>query len=156
MNREIQSIIRNIEVTLSGEPWFGRSIYELLAEIDVSKVFIKPNHSEHSLIDLLYHMNTWAEFTLRRIQDDKEQDMAVFEKLDWREIQPGSLSWENGVAEFKSIHERIIAELQTKNDDFLKENVDYRKYNFRFLLNGLIQHNIYHVGQIAYLRKLLR
>ena len=144
-----------MEVTLSGEPWFGRSIYDLLGDVDLSKVYVKPNHAEHSLIELLYHMNTWAEFTLHRIRDDKEQDLAAFENLDWREIEPGVHTWEKGLAEFKSIHEKIIAELQTKNDEFLKENVDYRKYNFRFLLNGLIQHNIYHLGQIAYLRKLL-
>ena len=52
-------------------------------------------------------------------------------------------------------HQHIIALLQTKDDEFLKEIVDYRKYNFRFLLNGLIQHNIYHIGQIAYIKKIL-
>jgi len=42
------------------------------------------------------------------------------------------------------------------------ENVMYgqpwyanREYNYRFLLNGLMQHNIYHLGQIAFLKNLL-
>ena len=156
MNKEwTQSIIRNMEVTLNGEPWFGRSIYEILGEVDVSKVYIKPNHSEHSMIELLYHMITWAEFSLNRIEYDRIHDLEASEKLDWRNIDPNVHTWEKGMTEFKAIHEKIIKLLQTKNDDFLKENVDYRKYNFRFLLNGLIQHNIYHLGQIAYLNKLL-
>jgi len=45
--------------------------------------------------------------------------------------------------------------LEKRDDEFLKEMVDYRKYDFRFLLNGLMQHNIYHLGQVAYLKKLL-
>ncbi len=156
MNKKlIEAIIRNMEVTLSGEPWFGRAIYEILAEVDVSKVYIRPNQAEHSLIDILYHMNTWAEFALKRIEYDKNHDLAASEELDWREIDPKIHTWEKGVAEFKSLHEKIIALLQTKDDEFLKEIVDYRQYNFRFLINGLVQHNIYHLGQIAYLNKLL-
>jgi len=37
MNKETQSIIKNFETTLSGQPWFGRAVYELLDEIDSSK-----------------------------------------------------------------------------------------------------------------------
>jgi hypothetical protein len=48
-----------------------------------------------------------------------------------------------------------MALLLQKDDSFLDEPVEYRKYDFRFLLNGLIQHNLYHTGQIAYVNKLL-
>ncbi|HLG39194.1 MAG TPA: DinB family protein [Chitinophagaceae bacterium] len=154
MNKELSSIIRNLQNVNSGQPWYGRPVYEMLEEIDPAIVYKRPN-KQHSLIELLYHMITWAEFTLRRIEGDKEKDMAAFEKLDWREIDPKKHTWQKGIAEFKTIHEKIIALLGKKDDAFLKEDVDYRKYNFRFLLNGLIQHNIYHTGQIAYVKKLL-
>ena len=155
MNKEIQSIIRNIRNINSGEPWFGRAVYTILEEVDVSKVYIRPNHSEHSLIELLYHMITWADFTLKRIENDKISDRSGAAGLDWREINPKVHTWKKGLAEFKAIHKKIVTLLQKKDDLFLKEKVDYRKYNFRFLLNGLIQHNIYHLGQVAYLKKLL-
>src|SRR5258708_37993393 len=109
MNREMQSIIHNLQQVNNGEPWFGRPVYAILDEVDASKVYIKLNNTEHSLIELLYHMLTWAEFTLKRIEKDSIQDMAVFEKM--------------------------IPLLDKKGDEFLKKIVDYRKYNFRFLLN---------------------
>ena len=155
MNKEIQSIIRNLENTLDGEPWYGRPVYVLLREVDESKTSVKPNDNSYSMIELLYHMLTWAEFTLKRIEKDKINDLATFEKLDWREIDSKIHGWEEGLSSFIATHQHIIALLQTKDDEFLKEIVDYRKYNFRFLLNGLIQHNIYHIGQIAYLKKML-
>ena len=155
MNKELQSIIRNLQNTLEGEPWFGRPVYTILQEIDPTIVFKKPNENSHSLIDLLYHMITWADFTLRRIEGDTEMDMKASEDLDWRTIDPKIHEWNKGLKEYKSIHTKIIEKLQDKDDDFLKQEVDYRKYNFRFLLNGLIQHNIYHLGQVAYLKKLL-
>jgi uncharacterized damage-inducible protein DinB len=155
MNKEVQSIIRNLQNTLSGQPWFGRALYPILEEVDIKKVYIKPGNSEHSLIELLYHMITWADFTLKRIQEDDDMDLGVFEKMDWRVINPKTHSWKKGLAEFKAIHKKIVTLLEKKDDSFLKEKVDYRKYNFRFLLNGLIQHNIYHLGQVAYVKKLL-
>ena len=155
MKSEIQSIIHRIKNVNSGDPWFGRSVYAILEEVNPSKASTRPNGSEHSLLDLLYHMITWADFTLKRIQKDQVNDMAVFENLDWREIDPSLHSWEKGLSEFKSIHQQIITDLETKADAFLEEKVDYRKYNFRFLINGMIEHNIYHLGQVAYISKLL-
>ena len=154
MNKEIQSIIRNLENTLDGDPWFGRPVYAMLREVDSSIAFKRPTAESHSLIDLLYHMLTWSEFTLKRIEKDRINDLAAFEKIDWREIDPKVHDWDEGLAAFIATHQQIMALLQTKDDSFLKEIVDYRQYNFRFLLNGLIQHNIYHLGQVAYLRKL--
>ncbi|HWR32342.1 MAG TPA: hypothetical protein VN451_02355 [Chitinophagaceae bacterium] len=55
----------------------------------------------------------------------------------------------------KSIHEKMAEILNQKEDIFLKEMVPGRKFNFHFMLNGLVQHNIYHAGQIAYLNKML-
>lgn len=155
MNKEIKSIITNFEKINTGQPWYGRAVYELLDEIDPAIVYKRPN-KQHSLIELLYHMITWADFTLNRLKGDKEKDLAVAEKLDWREIDPKLHTWKKGLAEFKAIHKEIIKLLNEKDDAFLKEIVDYRKYNFRFLLNGLLQHNIYHIGQVAYVKKLLQ
>ena len=107
------------------------------------------------MIELLYHMITWADFTLKRIEKDKINDLAAAEKLDWREINPKIHTWKRGLAEFKAINKKIIALLKKKDDAFLEEKVDYRKYNFRFLINGMTEHNIYHLGQIAYLNKML-
>ncbi len=153
MRKEISYISTTLRSVLNGEPWYGRSVMSLLRDVDPADVFRKPNEDSHSMIELLYHMNTWAEFTLHRLQKTKE-DAAVFDELDWRIIDPDIHSWEKGLEEFQSIHENLLTELETVEDEFLSEIVDYRKYNFRFLLHGIIQHDIYHIGQIAYLEKM--
>jgi uncharacterized damage-inducible protein DinB len=155
MRKEIDYIITTLHSVLDGEPWFGRSVMSLLQEVNPAVVYKRPTANSHSLIELIYHMNTWAEFTLKRLERVEEKDFAVFEKLDWREIEPNEHTWEKGVAQFKVTHDLIIELLGTKDDEFLSGEVDYREYNFRFLLHGIIQHDIYHAGQIAYLKKLL-
>ena len=155
MNKETQSIIRSFEDTLTKEPWFGRAVYTLLEEIDEAKVSTKPNDTEHSLIELLWHMNTWAEFVLANLEKRSPEELKAIEANDWRDLDPKKHSWKNGLKELKSIHKKITEILSTKEDLFLKDIVPNRQFNFRYMLNGLIQHNIYHAGQVAYLKKLL-
>lgn len=155
MNKEIQSIARNLRNVLDGTPWFGRPVYSILNEIHPVMVYTKPGGKSHSLIELLYHIITWAEFTVKRLEKQPEDDLQAFEESDWRIIDPHIHTWTNALEQFKTAHDRILQLLEDKNDEFLKEKVDYREYNFRFLLNGLIQHDIYHLAQIAYVKKLL-
>ena len=66
MNNELKSLIRELEISLDGQPWYGRSVYEILNEVKEEEAFKKPTADAHSLIDLLYHMLTWASFTLKK------------------------------------------------------------------------------------------
>ncbi len=154
MTAEIQSIIRELKLVMNGEPWFGQSVDAIFKTIDSKNVYKKPGKNAHSLIQLLYHMINWAEFTLAQITD-KATDVSFFEKNDWIDINSTEHSWEKGSQLLNTIHQEIVRALENKHDDFLDEVVSYRQYDFRFLLNGLIQHDIYHLGQIAYLNKLL-
>ena len=156
MRKQIDYFVTTIHSILDGQPWYGQPAMKILQGVDPANVYTKPNDSSHSLAELLYHMVTWAEFTLKRLEQKEEKDIDAFEKLDWREINPEEHTWEKGIAQFKVTHDLIIDLLGTKDDEFLGEMVDYREYNFRFLLHGIIQHDIYHLGQIAYLSKLLR
>ena len=153
MNKEVLALAKQLENTLSGQPWFGRAVYEILDEVDPNKVYEKPNNGSHSLAELLYHMITWASFTLKRLENEKEKDLQHFEKMDWITIDPSVHTWQKGLDEFKQVNSKIIEILKQRDDAFLKDIVDYREYNFRFLLNGIIQHHIYHLGQIAYVKK---
>jgi uncharacterized damage-inducible protein DinB len=46
--------------------------------------------------------------------------------------------------------------LEKFNDSILNEPVGGRKYKFSKLLYGIVEHDIYHAGQIAYAWKALR
>jgi uncharacterized damage-inducible protein DinB len=154
MNTEIKSIIRNLQDTLSGEPWYGRAVYTLLEEAKPGDVYKKPGDNSHSMADLLYHMLTWAQFTLAAVQELPEKEVRYFEQFDWRAIDSAAHTWEKGLSDLRATHRQLIEILHTKDDAFLERIAPARKYNYRYLLNGLIQHNIYHIGQIAYVEKL--
>ena len=151
MKKETAAIILSLKETLQDEPWYGQPVMAILNDIDPSIAFKKPSEASHSLVELLYHMITWTEFTVKRLEKDQTDNS---DALDWRKIDPKEHTWEKGLLEFKTANDRIIELLESKEDSFLEEEADFRKYNFRTLVNGLIQHHIYHLGQVAYIKKL--
>jgi len=155
MNKEIQNIIATFKNILSDEPWYGKSVYAILGEAGTGDIYYQPKGTSHSMIELLFHMLTWAEYTLCVLKNEEPEKAKSIEALDWRTIKPSGHSWEKGFTQFKFTNQKIIDLLDTKDDSFLEQSLQDKNYDFRFLLNGLIHHHIYHAGQIAYIKKLL-
>ena len=156
MNREILLIAEQLKDAYEGEPWFGRNIKEIMNEIDEAIVFEKPN-GQHSILELLWHMITWKEFTLTRLQNDNQKSLRYFEENDWRELDHSNKTlWQQGLQQFKKLHNELIETIQRQKDELLPQQVGGRKYDFRKLLYGIVQHDIYHLGQIAYIKKMLQ
>jgi len=154
MNKEIQCIAEQLKDAYEGDPWFGRNAKTLLAEADEQTAFEKPN-GQHSILELVWHMITWREFVLSRFT--KEQDLSYFEARDWRELNHSDESlWQKGLQRLEQTQDQLVDLLQKQNDELLDRNVEERNYGYRKLLYGIIQHDIYHLGQIAYIVKLLR
>lgn len=154
-NKEIKNIIAELRDTYEGDPWFGKNVKAILAMADERKIFEKKG-SEHSILELLWHMITWREFVVDRLQHSQKMKLEYFEKNDWRELDHQDKTlWPQGIERLGETQEQILSLLKERNDDLLDEPVRERTYNYRKLLEGIIQHDIYHLGQIAYAVKSL-
>jgi uncharacterized damage-inducible protein DinB len=155
MNSEILLITEQLKEVYEGEPWFGRSVKEILEEIEEAIVFEKPN-GQHSLLELIWHMITWKEFVISRLRKDHTPNQ-YFEKNDWRQLDHSDKKlWNQGLQRFKQVHNELLQIIQQQKDDILSQKVDEKNYDFRKLLYGIKEHDIYHLGQIAYIKKMLQ
>lgn len=156
MNTEILKIAEQLKDTYMGHPWFGKNAKTLLAEAEAIDVFEEPN-GQHSILALLWHMITWRDFTLSRLRPDAEKNSTSYKENDWRELDRTNKSlWHESLKKLDTLHNELVEVLQQQQDRILIERVPERDYNFRKLLHGIVQHDIYHLGQIAYLIKLLK
>jgi uncharacterized damage-inducible protein DinB len=152
-NIEIQFIISQLQETYNGEPWFGRPVVQVLADISTKTAYHKPEGG-HSILELLWHMITWREFAIDRLQGAPQLTLHYFEQMDWRALDHNDMTlWQEGKEHLKETQDQLVALLQEQTDDILGKGVAERNYSFRKLLHGLIQHDIYHLGQIAYAHK---
>lgn len=156
MNAEIQNIIRQLEDVYEGDPWYGKAVTKLLIEVNQQIVFIKPD-GQHSILELLWHMITWREFTIDRLRHSPQMQEEYFEKNDWRDLDLNDVTlWPQGLERLQETQNELTELLQHLDDSILENQVPERNYTFNKLLYGTIQHDIYHLGQIAYINKLVK
>jgi len=156
MNTEILKIAEQLKATYEGNPWFGKNAKALFQEAEAVDVFEKTN-GQHSILELLWHMLTWRDFTLTRLRPDAEKNSAYYQENDWRKLDGNNEAlWHEGLKKFAELHNELVEVLQQQQDGLLIERVPERDYLFRELLYGIVQHDIYHLGQIAYITKFLK
>lgn len=150
---ELQHLKKQLNDLWSGEPWFGRPVLQLLAGISNEEAYYQPE-GQHCIAELVWHMVNWREFTVSRVLQDGATTLQHFEAGDWRVVSPGSQNdWPGAEAALFRSQEVLLQALNAVTNQKLEEKVVERTYSFRELLHGIIQHDIYHLGQIAYVRK---
>ncbi|MBB1286253.1 DinB family protein [Flavisolibacter sp. BT320] len=156
MKQEIEQYKNQLKETWEGDPWFGRAGRLLLGEVDEKMAFIKLN-GQHSILQLVWHMYTWKAFAVNRLQANAPENLDYFESQDWRELDHSNKAlWQEGLQKLEEAQTALLGVLQQLDDAALEQNVRERDYNNRKLINGVIQHDIYHLGQIAYIAKQIR
>jgi uncharacterized damage-inducible protein DinB len=150
MTTEIERIARLLEKTFEKQPWYGSSVMEILKDID-ENIVDKSIGQTHCISQLVQHMIVWRTFTTKRLQGD--DDFKVTEQLNF----PKSESWDKTKAQLVESQTKLIEAVKNFPETRLGEivpNGEY-KYTYYTLLHGIIQHDVYHLGQIALLKKAL-
>jgi hypothetical protein len=131
MNTEVLGIAAQLRDSYEGDPWWGRNANKLLGEVDEQMAFEKLN-GQHSILELVWHN-------------------------DWRHLNHTQKSlWHQGIERLHYVHDELITIVEQQTDELLDKQVAERDYNFRKLFHGVLQHDVYHLGQIAYIVKMLR
>jgi uncharacterized damage-inducible protein DinB len=155
MNKEILFLAAQLKDAFEGDPWFGRSVLALLNEVTEEIAFEKLN-GQHSIVELIWHMINWKEFAINCLHPDRDRNLHYFEENDWKELDLSDKSlFQKGIKEIQKIQDDFIKILQEQRDQILETMVPERAYTFRKILHGVLQHDIYHLGQIAYIKKVL-
>src|SRR5690606_17687236 len=155
MEKELELYVHQLNENFNGEPWFGRSIQAILAEINENIAIQKPG-GQHSILELLYHMINWRLFTINHIEKNPSLRAKHFDENDWQVLDHTDSSlWKKGLQMLEDSQQQLMKLLKQMKDEKLQDPVPERNYNYRSLINGIIQHDIYHLGQIAYINKML-
>jgi len=153
MQQKIKSLIENLGTVYGKEPWYGDSI----KTIDPKKVFSKPKENAHCIAELLSHIIGWREFVFQKLLGNKDFDVDQDASFNWRLIDNNeNTAWKNLLDALEKNQNEITKILESKDDSFLNEPVPGRNFNMEFLVEGIIQHDIYHLGQISILKKLVQ
>jgi uncharacterized damage-inducible protein DinB len=157
-NDELLRIIDLLNTTYEGEEaWHGPSLAEVMRDVTPEMASLRISPNTHSIAELLFHMTSWRIFCVKKMQGDAEFDILTPEKnFGQLPEKIDDFEWEALQMELSLSQEELINELDKRDeDDFLEEIVPGRDYTYYDLLHGIINHDIYHSGQVMILKKAL-
>ena len=134
-----------------GDAWHGPALLELLQDVDAASAAAKPVLAVHSVWELVLHIAAWDGAALRRIAGETIQltGDANFPVVP----QPTEAAWRKAVAHARRTHDTLVKTVASLPESRLRDRVPGKKYDFYHLLHGVAQHELYHAGQIAILKK---
>lgn len=150
----INRYIRELKSVFEGSPWYGDPVRTVLAGIDGEAPFRHPIPGGHSMAELLAHIIVWRLLPARRLSGDQVYAVTEEENFNWKRIDPDPhTAWKSLLAALEASQEELLESLSAAGDDLLSQKVPGKSYSFEELITGVIQHDIYHLGQIALLKK---
>jgi uncharacterized damage-inducible protein DinB len=134
-----------------GSAWHGPALLELVEDVDADTAAAKPLADVHSIWELVMHIAVWDDAALRRLDGNKWQPTGL--KNFPPVTKPTAAAWRKAVAATKSTHDTLVKTVANLSDARLGDRVPGKRYDFYHLLQGIAQHELYHAGQIAILKK---
>jgi uncharacterized damage-inducible protein DinB len=149
---ESKRIVEQLHNAFEGSAWHGPALLELLTDVDSATAAAHPLPETHSIWELVLHVAAWDDAVNRRIVHRKALQLKAAQNFPAVKDK-SSAAWKKAVDHLKETHKALIATAKGLSDARLRERVPGKKYNVRFMLDGVVQHELYHAGQIAILKK---
>ena len=152
---EIERILDQLKRAYEGNAWHGPSVREAIAGINAEQAHARPLGSAHSIWELVHHIAVWENVGRRRLSGDRAQiDLSSPE--DWPPADDATeAAWEQAKAALDRCHEALIEAIKRVPESRLDEPILEGMSTVYVTLHGVIQHDLYHAGQISILKKAL-
>jgi uncharacterized damage-inducible protein DinB len=149
---EASRIADQLRRAFEGEAWHGDSLLELLAGVTAAKAAAHPVKGAHSIWELVLHITAWDGAVNRRIVSGKA--LTLRDEENFPPVTDSSEdAWKHALTNLEKVHEELIQTALNLPDSRLHERVAGKDYDIYFMLHGVTQHELYHAGQIAILKK---
>ena len=148
---EGERIAIEIDNALAGDAWHGPSLNELLQDVTYEDAARRPIPSAHNICELALHITSWANIARRRLTGGSVEPE---EGEDWP--IPGAISettWTAARLALAESHNRLREVVAGLSDEDLARNVPKGERSVANMLHGVTQHDAYHGGQIAILKR---
>jgi uncharacterized damage-inducible protein DinB len=136
-----------------GSAWHGPALLELLEDVDAAMAAATPLAHVHSIWELVSHVEVWDRAAIVRLDGKKHQPTGVRNFPRVPEVTESA--WRKAVGATKRTHDDLVKTVAALPDTRLRERVPGKRYDFYHNLHGVVQHELYHAGQIALLKKAL-
>ena len=144
-----QEIAQRLEEIYRGEPWFGESLQTKLKTVTEETAYRQPVNNKHSIAEILSHMEFWHKSFIHQLKGDTSITFNGQNPDNWPDIDAlRNRGWKQLQSSFEESHNELVTLLRKANGKPLGEELITN-------LNGLVDHDVYHMGQIGIVKSLV-
>ncbi|HEY4196292.1 MAG TPA: DinB family protein [Mucilaginibacter sp.] len=155
-----EKLQHELQKVLSGDPWYGNPVYQIIEQVSFEAAYEKPEHTAHNIAEIVLHMIAWTEEVMDRMNG---LTAGVPSSGDWPPIgTPDEQKWQNYVNDLKLVNVNLLGLIGNFPEEKWSELINDKRdrelgsgVTYEELVNGLIQHHIFHSGQIAILNRII-
>ena len=151
---ETARLADQIRRAFDGDAWHGDSVLELLDDVSARTAAAHPIKNAHSIWELVLHIAAWDGAVLKRVAGTATE---LSGKRNFPPVEDSSeAAWRKAVEHAKRTHNELVKAVAAFPDSRLQERVPGKTesyHNFFYMFSGIVQHELYHAGQIALLKK---
>jgi len=141
----IENVISQFNDFYNGGNWVSRNFKEKILSLGEDIARKKMINHSHSIEQLTTHIIAWRNFGLQKLTGNDDYDIEDNSLADW----PNVPNWSDVQQDFEALHYNLITAVRNFPLQKWNDTVPLRNYSFIYLINGIVQHDYYHYGQIA-------
>lgn len=150
----ISNFIRQLNELENGSLWFDQSFKDKFDKLLETEALTRPLPQIHCVAEHVSHMLEWRKECVCRFQGTKIDLMDSPD--DWKENDElGKIGWATLKNSLYKSRSELIDLIADQDDNYLKTKFLDTDYDFHYLMEGIIHHDLYHLGQIGITLKLL-
>ena len=137
-----------------GSRWFDQSFENKIDNLSDDDALTRPIPKIHSVAEHISHILEWRKECILRFKGLKTELMNSPD--DWKSnTELSEFGWTNLKNALYNSRIELIDLFANQDDTYLENKFLDTEYNFHYLIEGIIQHDLYHLGQIGITIKLL-
>lgn len=152
-------LIEQLDRAHHGEPWHGSPLQALVADLTPAQAAGHPVPGAHSVLELVLHMAGWKHEVVARLRG---APAGTPPQGDWPAVPPDTeRAWRDALDALDSAHRELRDEVRRQGDEGLnrptrdtRPGVVTPDTGFEAAI-GILQHDVYHMGQIGLLKRAL-
>lgn len=149
---ETHRINGQLKCAQEGEAWHGPSLRELLNGVTAEQAAARTVPNAHSIWELVNHIIAWEQIVGRRLEGEALVDIP--DEMNFPPVNDASeAAWQATLQSLAGSNRSLRESIKRIDDAKLEETAPGTNYSNYFMLHGVIQHDLYHAGQIALLKK---
>lgn len=148
---ETQRLLQQYDTVLHGDAWHGDAIWKILDGVPAEAAAHRPLANTHTIWELVMHMTFWEGVGAKRLAGERA---GLEEALNFPAMPAISeANWRQTLTRFRALNQEFSNALARLDGARMDELTAAGKRTFYDEAHGVIQHNVYHAGQIALLKK---